>query len=401
MYKRSVVMTFVAMALLAGLPARVLTGAEATRTKRLDLSYITADFYAAAVVYPQRIARSPAWAPLLKDKDIAAGLKELAFDPLKIEQALMLFPVPAKEMSPRDSDAPSFVLRLSPQVDLDEIARQLLPEERGFVDSEGKMQPLSKIVATTVAGKNCYKLEAIPEESRKAEETPKTEKTTRPPRWVSPAMTCVADERTVLMCLRGEADLKKMLSAREVKSPLVERLRRADLDQDAVAVFALEPVREMFREGWERDKKKAPPPVVVFLEILPLLESATITLSLTDDTPGRIVLQAANAESAAKVEEQAKSFPQKAKDQLAEERKMLADRPEYMRASAERTMSQTEKFVNGMAVTRADAEVVISVKNAREYMQEGFKSFFEHSGPQERTEPLKGKSKARINGDKE
>jgi len=195
-----------------------------------------------------------------------------------------------------------------------------------------------------------------------------------------------------------------------VKSPLVQRLRGTDVNHDAVVVFALEAVREVYREDWERAKRGGPPPVVVVMEILPLLESATITLSLTDDTPGKVVLQTANAESAAKVAEQAKRFPRIAKDELAKEREKLADRPEYMRAHEEPMMLQAEKLVNSMTVTRTAADVVITGKHAKEYAQESVRLICKTVSPPaqpdviaplEDSEPPKAKSKPRINGDEE
>ena len=105
MRTRSLLATFVVLALLAGLSGRTVEGAEKAPAKKLDVKYVTDDFYGAVIFHPRQLAESPAAAPLLKELK-QAGLPA-ALDPRRIEQAVMLIPVPPQEWVP-DGNAPSF-----------------------------------------------------------------------------------------------------------------------------------------------------------------------------------------------------------------------------------------------------------------------------------------------------
>jgi len=355
MCKRALVALFPVLAFLAGLSAQVATAAEAARPRQLDLTYITDDFFGVVVLHPQQMARAPAVAALLKNDDFATAFKEIGFDPLKLEEVLMLLPAPQEGPGAR-SGGPSVVLRLSPPVDTDALAKAML----------GRAWKSLQVVSVTVAGKKCYKFEAV------VEEPAKTEPESPVPPYVPRTITCVADSRTVLVCRGGEADLKKMLTGSATKGPLLEPLRRLDASDDVVLLAAMEPMHKQIEK--ELARAKASPrssPEVPFDEIALQLQSATIKVNLSDASLSSAVLQAADAAGAAKVEEQLKVFQQSAKEGINEERKRLKV-PEDHRKEAEEMMSVAEKLLDALTWTKSGTQVTITLKGDKGLIGEAF-----------------------------
>jgi len=216
------------------------------------------------------------------------------------------------------------------------------------------------IVTVTVAGKKCYKFEEAVKGPANAEKT--GEPVPRRPSF-PPVIACVADDRTVLVCVRGEADLKKMLAGGEVKSPLVERLNRLDVSEDVLAVFAPEPMRESIEESLAAQKRSSPSsPGVPFSEIALLLKSATVRVDLSDDARTSVVLEAEDAAGAAKVEQLLKTLRQAAKDDLDRER---ADRPEEFRRAEEPMMSLAGEALDAMTWTAKGSQVTVTLKGTK------------------------------------
>ncbi len=363
MSKLSVAVMFLGLVVLAGLCAPVATGAEPARPKQLDLSYVSADVCGVVVLHPQQMARSPEVAALLKNEHVVAAFKQMSFDPLKIEQMVGLIAVPTKERSQYPVATllgDRLVVRFSPPVDADSMAKLML----------GGPRESRKIVAATVAGKRCYKFEEAVKEPANAE---KSGEPLQRRRSFPPTITCVADDRTVLVCVFGEADLKKMLAGGEVKSPLVEPLRRVDVSEDIVAAFALEPVRESIKEGLAQQRQFAPTsPGIPFSEMSLLLQSAVVKVNLTDVARTSAILEAEDAAGAAKVEELVKTVQQTAKDALADERKRLDRVPEEFRKSAEEGMSLVEKLLDAMTWAKSGAQVTVTLKGSKGLMGEVF-----------------------------
>lgn len=373
MRKHVWVLTTVAVAILAGL-AQAAAAADAGRKKQLDLTYVPGDCFGALVLHPQELVKTPTAAPMLKAMSLPVAL-----DPASIDEVLILFPVPVKQATGPNRGEPSFVVRLNQAANTDMMAKEFL----GLMGRRG-----GTVVEAMVAGKRCYKFEAP------AEEPPKEGQPAVPPafRRVSPAMTCGADDRTVLVALDGEEALKKLLAGGEAKGPLVERLSRADVSHDVVLVFAMDLVRDQLKENQEQSKRFAPPPILPVLETLPLLQGVTITANLNDDTLGKIVLQAVDADGAAKAEEQAKVFQQKLKEEIETARKRFAEMPdgglpEEIRAPIEKAMALGEKVVNALTVMKTGVEVVITLKPVKGIGPEILEMIGSRAGPRPRTPP--------------
>ena len=237
---------------VGGALRQVAPGAEPARPKQPDLSYIGADVYGVIVFHPQRMARSPEVAALLKNQNVAAALKPGGLDLLRIEEIVGQAPVPQKEPMPADywsPIGPRQVVRFSRPVDIETEAKRMLGKPRS---------PDAKIVTLTMAGKKCYRFESVVKEPAKTEEA--GEPVRRKP-WlveVDSTITCVADDRTVLMSLRGEADLRKMLAAGKAQGPFVERLHRLDARDDVVLAIALEPMHGSIKERLAHEKRSSP-----------------------------------------------------------------------------------------------------------------------------------------------
>jgi len=355
MFKRSLDLMLVALVVLTGCSRGSQPEAEPARPKQLDLlSYVSDDIYGVIVLHPQQIARSPEVAAMLKNELFVAAFKGVGFDPLKIEQVLLLIPAPAKEPG-LASDGPTAVLRFSPPLDAENVAKGLLVKPLGPLGS------INLVAATvTVAGKKCYKFEEAAEEPAK---TQTGGEPVRGKRFIPRMMTCVADDRTVLVSPRGEAGLKKMLAAGEVKTPLTERLRGLDVSDDVAAVFVLEPMREEVKAALAREKRRSPTsPAISLDEIMLLLRSATFKISLADAARSSVLLEAEDVAGAAKVEELLKTFRQVATDGLAGAPKRFQGMPEEFRKQIEEETTTFEKLLDAMTSTRSGAQVTITLK---------------------------------------
>ena len=341
----------------AGLSGRIAAGAEETPAKQLDLTYVTADCYAAVIFHPQQMAKLPAAAPLVKRLEKAE--MPAVFNPLHIEQVVVMFPGHAAGDRHANSPAPVFVLRFGKGVNVDAMAADLLRDQGARQLSEAR-----------VLGKKCYKFAAPAEEADNGGRPKRRE--------VPPTMTCAADDRTVLLSHEGEDRLQKMLSASAVKSPLVEQLRNVDVGHDVVVVYVVEPVLEQVKQEIERDRKHAHPPMIPLMDTLPLLRHFTVSLDLNDDTLGKIVLQPADAASVAKIESLARLFQQKAKEEIQRERTFFAEHfTAKLPEPIERLFSLGEKLLDAMTVTKTDGGVALSLKPTKGIGPEVLKTFFD------------------------
>jgi predicted XRE-type DNA-binding protein len=104
------------------------------------------------------------------------------------------------------------------------------------------------------------------------------------------------------------------------------------------------------------------------MEILSLSQCVTGTLTLDDSTLGRLVLHIGDPEKAAKVEEQAKVFQQKWRDEVEEQRKRFAelgDMPAQFREMMEQQAVLQEQIIGALAVTKAEGSVLVTLKRVK------------------------------------
>ncbi|HEY7311291.1 MAG TPA: hypothetical protein VH643_18160 [Gemmataceae bacterium] len=113
----------------------------------------------------------------------------------------------------------------------------------------------------------------------------------------------VANERTIL--LAPEPTLKKMLAVRNVNSPLIDRLRKLDLDHDVSGVFVLGPFRLVVAELAKNPN--IPPPLAGVKTLDKDLDAATLFLDLNGSKLLEIVLDGTNEASANSLEQLVKA----------------------------------------------------------------------------------------------
>ena len=108
------------------------TGDESPRPRQpalagtLDVSYVTPDFFAAVVVHPQKILRSPAVEGLPLEEALAEFEKNMGVDLRKVEQLAMFFEMPPAAGALRAMPRPTSVIRFSEPVDVEKLVKKLV-----------------------------------------------------------------------------------------------------------------------------------------------------------------------------------------------------------------------------------------------------------------------------------
>ena len=313
-------------ALPAAAPAAVPKAAQSAKPgKPLDVSYVGPGFYAAVVLHPRRLAQSPLIAPLLKDPAITAALQQWEIDPANIEQILMLASIPSQAKASGGPDSPDFIIRFAQPVD---VKKPLVK----FQSMMAQGAP-DQLAEKTCRGKRCYQFATAP--------------------WI---LAYVPDERTVVIA--NDKDMQAMLSGDEPKGPLVDRLRQADADNDLVVAVALDPIRDVVKEGVEQ-AKKSPSPMTGFADIPMLLNGATLTANLASDTFLKVVLDGNDAPGADKVEALIKQGLDMAKATLAVAQK---DMPEPVKANFGPALSLADQSLGGIGMTKTASQIVLTLK---------------------------------------
>lgn len=290
-----------------------------------DTDYITVDYFAAAVVYPRRIADSPLLAPLLKGGPAAKPLQEIrqsGLDPLTIDRATVLFPVPDKSLPKSEQTEPSFILRFNEPVDTKTLLTKL---GRGKAPKE-----------LTVAGKTCY-------------EDPSGGK----------GLACAVDDRTLLLAGRGKGEMEKMLTAKGTATPLVERLRQLDAGADLAVVAAFDEAREAVGRLVEQAKLAAPPPLAGIVEIPELAQGLTLTAKLSGDTLLRTVIDGKDDASAARVESTLRKAVEDGKKALQQAE---AEMPDGFKEQFAPALKLAKDALAGTEIRKTGAQVEATVR---------------------------------------
>src|SRR5262249_28486425 len=153
-----------------------------------------------------------------------------------------------------------------------------------------------------------------------------------------------------------EPTLHKMLSATDVKSSLVERLRTTDVGHDLTVVGVLEPAKFRALLGELLQPVKTVHKDYAVAATLPdRVQGVTATLDFGGDTLLRVVLDAASSEAAATLEEQTKNarkhlwgeWPDRLKDL---EKRLPTD-------LAKPVLAVADQIVHGINTERADQRV--------------------------------------------
>jgi hypothetical protein len=171
------------------------------------------------------------------------------------------------------------------------------------------------------------------------------------------ACAYVADDRTVVVA--PEPTLHKMLAAGGAKSPLIDRLRAADLDHDIAAVLVVGPYRELLAQAVAEADKSIPPPLAGVRTLPEHLQALTAAVNLSGPALLKITLEADNAEGAGKVEELAKSALDFGKLIYPQVREKLA--PQVPAEYAQPVLAVADQFYGGIAVAKDGANVTLTL----------------------------------------
>ncbi len=297
----------------------------------LDLSYVTADFFAAVILRPQQIAHSAMLSPLLHDEVVAYQIRQMGFDPLQLEQLILLFPTPAPTgRPPGATDAVSAIGRFAAPTDGKRLLREVRRNLLGDVEGD--------LLEQTCAGKTYYKLHAD-----------------------VPFAAYLPDDRT--MVAADESTLLRMLTAGRADSPLIRRLRGVNPEHDAVVVAVLEPIRRMLGDGLKTLRTRIPPSASALTALAEHVKAATMTVSLSADTPLGVLLEGNDAQSAAKAEELLREGKDLAVAAFAIWRRQFTrDAP----AEDNPAIELARRALAGVRVTRNASQVVLTLDRPRD-----------------------------------
>jgi Leucine-rich repeat (LRR) protein len=310
--------------------AGVFSGSEEGDTssgkKAFDVSYVAGDFNAALVLHPRRLLKAKALADIDQDK-VFGALKVLDLELLdlrRIEQLVVLAGPGGEGSNPFLVAA---VVRFAEPTDGMKLVKKFFA--KGGQDLSYK-------------GKSYYKGPA-------AERAPLMNAAHAP------------DDRTLLLAM--EPTLKKMLDASDVKSPLVDALGRADLDNDLLGVFAMvEPVRQQLGAMAKPAKGDIPPPLAGAADLPDQVKTATLAINLSGDTLLKLDLEAVNDKSAAALHKLAENALNFAKAVLPEARKRLPPETDPVALALFEVAEETLKDPDGVTVKQEGPNTIVRVK---------------------------------------
>jgi len=293
----------------------------------LDPAYIPAECFAAVLVHVSRAGDSAMVKSVLEHPEFAPQLEELqqmGMDPLKIERVIVA--VRASEtLEAIEEAAPSIILRTTEPGD----GKQVLAILRMMISGE---EP-GELPEVTCAGKTCLQLSESPS-----------------------VVAHVADDRTIL--LSDETGMNQMLSAGEAKSPLLDRLRRIDLECDAAVVVALNPIREMIAEPLGEAKQmleEQMPPLAAAAALPDRIKTLALSLDLSGETLLALTFEGNTEDDAGAVEDVLNGLVETGK---AMARQVADGAP----PGAEPFTAMGTQAADSLVVTKSGAEVVVSVK---------------------------------------
>lgn len=177
----------------------------------------------------------------------------------------------------------------------------------------------------------------------------------------SPVCAFLPDDHTIVGA--PEELLKKMITSKGAKSPLLDRLAQADGKADLVAIVMVEPLREIANKAaktmLEQAGDQLPPGTDQFAAMIDHLKAATLSFTLGGDPLLNLTLEGENAQSTAQLKSSADSAISLAKGLYAVARiAMSKEAP----PEAQPVLKIADELVAGITVTEAPDRVSVSVK---------------------------------------
>ncbi len=320
MLANRLLMAISAAAFLVGWPSSGRAGDPAPAA--IDVSLVTPDDFAAIVIHPRRIAQSELLADLLKDDMVAGAIQKFGIHPSEVEQIVVL--VRMVESQPGyPQPLPTIIAHFTRDVDAKEVLGK-------FQALEGSPGP-HLIKEVKVGGKTCLDPGGM-------------------------LMAYSLNKNTMVFAPRQS--MQKAVSAADPKGPLLERLKKAEADNDVIFALAPEALPNL-EKIIETAKKHAPPLLAAYLDAAKTVQGGTTTCSLTGPQLLRLVLDTKDAEAAANVEDLLQQALRMASGGL-----MLAKQsmPKEMRTTFGPVVKFVEQFVDGGKATKSGNQVTLDFK---------------------------------------
>ncbi len=286
----------------------------------IDLSLVTPDDFAAIVIRPRRIAQSPLVAELLKDETITERIKKFGIDPSEVEQIVVLLRMVAIQPGQREQ-MPVTIVRFTHDVDAKEVLTKV--QAAGPPGAE----PIREV---KVGGKTCFDLGG-PDA----------------PMAYAPSKNSIV--------LTSKESMAAVVSAAEPKGPLLERLQKAEPDNDVIVVLKPDAVPDI--DSFIKAAKKGTPPLD--LGAAKGLQGGTATFNLTAPSMLRAVLDAKDAEAAGNVNEMLQQAMRLAGGGLALAKQGL---PKEDQARFAPLLKLANQLLDGAKTTKSGSQVTLDVK---------------------------------------
>jgi hypothetical protein len=371
---------------------------------KLDTSYISDDFVAAAVLRPGQIVQSKLVATV---RGLPSMLTQGA---MPMEVGMMLDPNgPGQDMAqsveqviglaaPSDAMpfiAPAVIVRCKDAQAAEQIVGKIKAEgeqrthngktyyfQSTHVTEHARVEVPTEAAAETLAqfqtlygepeepppgfdnaGETTVKPEITSTKSADGKTTTIVVKSTREAAPGEPNAAYLPDEKTVVISV--EPLLKKMIDAKGVKSPLIDRLTALDAKHDLAVVVLTERLKPAIAMGKQAVEGDVPPFAIGLFTALDAVEAATITAGLDADPMLSIVLETGDEAGAQSIDEQAGSLLQMGRGTYnAATKQMVQERPEF-----QPLFDFTGGFVNGVALKREGTQVVATAPGLKDLDQ--------------------------------
>ena len=309
------------------------SGGHATSAEKgsIDASLATPDNVAAIVVNPRRLAASPLVAEQLKKDMVAQAIKKFGIDPSEVEQIVVL--VSMGELRPGNPEPfPVITFRFTHDVD----AKEVLTKAAAAMAGPNGPQPIKEV---RTGDKTCFDLG--PGDT---------------------ALVCALSKNTLVLTRKGPKVatefMEKALAVTEPKGSLYERLKKANADNDLIAVVEMEKIPDLEKQI-DAAKKDAPQMLHNYLEGAKTLRCVTLGLDLAGDPLLQIVLESKDAAGAETVEDLLKDGKKALDGGLAALRQSASKETKAEFADA---FKLGDKAIAGISVTKSGSQVTAVLK---------------------------------------
>ncbi len=294
----------------------------------IDVSLVTPDDFMAIVIHPRRIAQSPLVSDLLKDEMIAEVIKKFGIGPREVEEIVVLISIDEMRWD-RPEPIPVIITRFTHDVDakgvLTKLAAAMAPREP---------QPIKEI---EIGGKTCLDLG----------------------KGKDGAWAYVPGKNTIVLTSKEKkANMEKVVSGAGPKGPLLERLKKADGNQDIIIALAPKAFPNLDKII-DAAQENAPPLVATYLAAAKTVRGGTMTFNLTGPALVHVVLDNKDAEAAGNDEELLEQSLRMASGGL-----MLAKQsiPNDAQSTLGPIVKLGEQLVDGAKAVKSGSQVTLDVK---------------------------------------